>query len=256
MAVEKNPFPIFEFDDQKSAVIENYHDQPDIKLPEKCVFAFLGGEMIDAYAKLTDAKILGEFSTITKDYPIYQMIYEDEPMVFVAAPLGSSAAAQFLDWLIGHGVNKVISAGSCGVLRPILENELLIPTAALRAEGTSYHYIRPSRWIMLNPYAIEAIETTLCKHRISYERVKTWTTDGFYRETKEMVKYRLAEGCDCVEMECAALAAVAEFRSIIFGQLLYSADSLANLELYDERDWGKGAKQPALRLAIEALSNL
>ena len=31
-------------------------------------------------------------------------------------------AAQFMDWLIGYGVKKIISAGSCGVLVDIEEN--------------------------------------------------------------------------------------------------------------------------------------
>ena len=55
-----------------------------------------------------------------------------------------------------------------------------------------------------------------------------------------MVKYRRAEGCTTVEMECAALAACARKRGASFGQILYAADSLANVLEHDERDWGKG----------------
>ena len=64
--------------------------------------------------------------------------------------------------------------------------------------------------------------------------------DGrFFRETRDMVAYRKAEGCATVEMECAALAACAKKRGAAFGQILYTADSLANAERHDDRDWGK-----------------
>ena len=45
-----------------------------------------------------------------------------------------------------------------------------------------------------------------------YKEVITWSTDGFFRETKEKVAYRKSEGCSVVEMECSALAAVSAFR--------------------------------------------
>ena len=77
------------------------------------------------------------------------------------APVGSAAAAQFLDWLIGYGVKQIISTGTCGVLVNMKENVFLIPTIALRDEGASYHYVAPSRYIDMNKQALEAIEKTL-----------------------------------------------------------------------------------------------
>ena len=53
------------------------------------------------------------------------------------------------------------------------------------------------------------------EHGLEYVEVLTWTTDGFYRETPEKVAYRKEEGCAVVEMECSALAAVAQFRNVI-----------------------------------------
>ena len=45
-----------------------------------------------------------------------------------------------------------------------------------------------------------------------------------------MPEYRKAEGRSVVEMECSSLAACAQFRNIIFGQFLFTADSLDNTE--------------------------
>ena len=59
-----------------------------------------------------------------------------------------------------------------------------------------------------------------------------------------------------VEMECASLAACAEFRNIIFGQLLFTADSLANIESHDTRNWGNCYFDLAMDLAMNAASKL
>ena len=83
----------------------------------------------------------------------------------------------------------------------------------------------------------------------------TWSTDGFFRETKDMVKYRLEEGCSVVEMECAALAACARKRGAKFGQFLFTADSLANVHAYDARDFGMESHEKALLLGLDILRN-
>ena len=60
-----------------------------------------------------------------------------------------------------------------------------------------------------------------------------------------------AEGCGVVDMECAALSAVAEFRNVQFGQFLYVADTLADADAYDARNWGEDSLAPAMALCIE-----
>ena len=121
----------------------------------------------------------------------------------------------------------------------IAENTFLVPTKTLRDEGTSYHYLMPSRFIQLNPLALKAIELTLKEHNYSYIECMTWTTDVFFRETKDKVEYRRNEGCSVGEMECSSLAACSQFRNIIFGQILFTADTLADIHHYDERGWAE-----------------
>lgn len=79
---------------------------------------------------------------------------------------------------------------------------------------------------------------------------------GKYRETKEMVEYRKEEGYSVVDMECASLAACAEFRNIVFGQLLFTADSLANIESHDPRNWGNDTFALAMNLAMDAVTEM
>ncbi len=83
--------------------------------------------------------------------------------------------------------------------------------------------------------------------------VVTWSTDGFFRETREKVEYRKSEGCSVVERECSALAACASFRKATWGMILYTADCLANVDQYDERNWGGNAYEYALALCLDAV---
>ena len=253
--IQKHAIPILEFDDNPQAVIMPNHEGLDLQLPKKCIYAFLEEE-IDRYAQEVGAKCVGEFVSATKTYPVYVINYKGEEICLTQAPVGSAPATQFMDWLIGYGVEQIISTGTCGVLADIEENAFLVPVRALRDEGTSYHYAAPSRYMDVHVEAISAIEQVLEHLCIPYEEVMTWSTDGFYRETAEKVAYRKEEGCAVVEMECAALAAVAQLRGVVWGQLLFTADSLADLENYDSRDWGSEAFDKALELCLEIVSHM
>ena len=253
--IQKHAIPILEFDDNPQAVIMPNHEGLDLQLPKKCIYAFLEEE-IDRYAQEVGAKCVGEFVSATKTYPVYVMDYKGKKVCLAQAPVGSAPAAQFMDWLIGYGVDKIISTGTCGVLTNIEENAFLVPVRALRDEGASYHYVAPSRYMEMQIEAISAIEQVLEQRGIPYEEVMTWSTDGFYRETAEKVAYRKEEGCAVVEMECSALAAVAQLRGVVWGQLLFTADSLADLENYDSRDWGAEAFDKALELCLEIVSHM
>lgn len=120
-------------------------------------------------------------------------------------------------------------------------------------EGTSYQYLPASRYIELDTEPVDVIKKVFEKHNLPFVTCTTWTTDGFFRETKDMVKYRLEEGCTVVEMECSALAAVRRKRDAQYGQFLFTADSLSNVHDYDARDFGRDSHEKALLLGLEVL---
>ena len=113
---------------------------------------------------------------------------------------------------------------------------MIVPTAAIRDEGTSYHYLAPSREVEPAPSAVDAAATVLGERDVPFVTGKTWSTDGIYRETRARTARRREEGCLVVEMEAAALFAVARFRGVPLVYLLYAGDSLAGEE-WDRRDW-------------------
>ena len=252
MSIIKNHIPLLEYDSNPQSVIMPDHEKLGVSLPEKAVFAFLS-DHIDAYALSNRGRKIAEFITITKTFPIYAVEYSGQEVCLCQAPLGAAAAAQMMDWLIGYGVKNIISAGCCGALEDIPENTFLVPVKALRDEGASYHYLPTSRFVYIRPHGLKAIEAALRMNHYNYIECVTWSTDGFYRETAEKVAYRKAEGCSVVEMECSALAACAEFRKVNFGQILFTADTLADTDNYCERDWGKDSFDIALHLCLEAV---
>lgn len=226
------------------------HENLNLILPKKCVFAFLG-EYIDEYAEKTGAQIVSYFISMTKEYPVYITTYKGEKIVLCQAPVGAAAATQILDWLIGYGVREIISAGSCGALEKFAEGTFLIPEKALRDEGTSYHYAAPSRFMEINKRARKAIEKTILnwwKYRSDH-----LVNRRVFRETKEKLHTGRQRGCSVVEMECSALAACAAFRDATWGMILYTADSLAEVDRYDERNWGGNAYEYALTLCMDSV---
>ena len=248
----KNEIPILEYDDHSVEVITPNHDWPELQLPKKCLVAFLG-DVVSKFAEEHNAEVAENFITVSHIVKIYVLHENGEDICLVQPTIGAPAAASLVDCLISCGCEKIIAVGSCGVLANLPENVFIVPTKALRAEGTSYHYLPASRYIELDKEPVTAIERCFNKHDLPFVTCTTWTTDAFFRETKDMVKYRLEEGCSVVEMECASLAAVCRKRGASFGQFLFTADSLANVHEYDVRDFGTGSHEKALLLGLDVL---
>jgi hypothetical protein len=124
-------------------------------------------------------------------------------------------------------IEKLVNDGILKEIKTLYSQIGKHPIFELEYEGTSYHYVEPSREISVNSEAIRAIEKVLKAHNCKYLLVKTWSTDSIYRETIDKMKLRKNEGCLAVEMECSAFCAVAEYRNAIFGQMIYSGDDIS-----------------------------
>ena len=125
------------------------------------------------------------------------------------------------------GAKRIILLGNCGVLDKSIEDcGIIIPTKAIRDEGTSYHYAPPADYIDVNRKYIPEFLEVLNEYGYPYVMGTTWTTDAFYRETRGKITRRKEMGAICVEMECAAMQALCDFRGVEFFQFLYAGDNL------------------------------
>jgi len=252
--VEPSDAPILEFDPTPQAVIEPALAHAQFDMPRHVVLCFFRDVITSVVAALGGREI-GALESEMGSHPIYEVDYDGRRLAVVQAGVGASLAAGWLDELIALGCRAFVAAGGAGVLVPELAlGHIVVPTAAVRDEGTSYHYLPPSREVAPTDDALAAILSTLERRGVPHVTGKTWTTDGLYRETRAKASRRVAEGCLTVEMEAAAFFAVARFRGVSFGQMLYAGDDLSG-EVWDSRGWNHHAEGRDLlfHLAAEAV---
>lgn len=251
-----NRIPLLEYDPAAEAFIEPGRIlTPRADMPERCVLCFFADVLLPRFAQADVIVRLGSEIGLN---PVYRMELADGPVAVVHPGVGAPLAGAFLDELIALGCRKFIACGGAGVLdREIALGHLIIPVSAVRDEGTSYHYLPPSREVAASVEAVKAIEAALQRHDIPYTLGKTWTTDAIYRETTAKILRRREEGCLTVEMEAAAFFAIAQFRGVQFGQILYGGDDLSG-EVWDHRDWQRqeSSRDRLFQLAVEAVSRL
>ncbi len=237
----KKKYPILEFDDSPNAVIEPSGHIDPIDIAEHCVLCFFL-DVINKVRKSHGAKIVARRKWEAGMRYIYEIRYKKKRLSFYHPGVGAPLAAAMLEQSIAMGCRKFIVCGGAGVIEKNLHvGHLIVPTSAIRDEGTSYHYLPPAREIQSSPKAVATIEQVLKQKGIKYKLSKTWTTDAPYRETRRKVILRRKEGCLTVEMEAAALFAVAQFRGVTLGQILYAGDDVSGDE-WDTRRWQSRGK--------------
>lgn len=216
-----------EFDFDRSAVIEPWFvHQPVEDFPETVVSIFHHTLFHRIAQFLGGVKIAG-----TKDvdghWPVYEVQYQGHRFALYKARLGAPACVGSFEDLIPMGAKRIILLGNCGVLDKSIEDcGIIIPTRAIRDEGTSYHYAPPADYIDVNKKYIPEFIEVLKECGYPYVMGTTWTTDAFYRETRKKVNHRKEMGAICVEMECSAMQAMCDFRGVDFFQFLYAGDNL------------------------------
>jgi uridine phosphorylase len=251
--------PILEFDNDRSAILmpDPYRFSKNGQIPARAVLCFFK-DVFDTL--LTEGKLtkLGDLHSEIGDHPVYSYLIDGNPILVFHPGVGAPLAAGFLEELIAVGVTKYIVCGGCGVLNHEIDaGHPIILTAAIRDEGTSYHYLPPAREVKANLKGVAALEKAFKESGLEYHSGKTWTTDAIYRETKGKRNTRMADGCDVVEMEAAAFFAVAQFREITLGQVVYGGD-LVIPEGWDGREWNKRGDDRRLmfEMAAKAVLNL
>lgn len=175
-------------------------------------------------------------------FSIYKINYDGKDMALFMSVVGASACVVQYEELFAMGLEKIIVFGTCGVLDKSIDDlAIIIPNSAIRDEGTSYHYLKSSREIIVNPKYQEEFIKLLKEHNYSYIIGKVWTTDAPYRETTKKLLKRKEEGCICVDMECSAIAALSIFRNKEIFQFFYAADNLDSAK-WDQRSLSNSDK--------------
>jgi uridine phosphorylase len=247
--------PLLEFDPDPRAILDPSRHEGKAPIPERAVGCFFHEVIAEMTAGLEPVfRIRIEHGP----HPVWVLDRPEGPIAVFNPGVGAPLAASCLEIVLALGAKKVIACGGAGVLVPGFDvGHVVVPVAALRDEGTSYHYAPAGEHVAPSPAAVLAIEAELTAAGVPYERATTWTTDGLFRETRAKVARRREQGCLTVEMEAAALFAVARFRGATFGQLLYCGDDLSAGE-WDHRYWDRhtSVRQRLFDLACGAAARL
>jgi uridine phosphorylase len=159
-------------------------------------------------------------------------------------PQGAPSAAMTLEELIAFGVEEAICWGYCGSLqKDIGVGEAVLPSSAIREEGTSYHYLPETAEASPDPHLQRRLSSSLAGAGLGCHRGRIWTTDAPYRETGEKIQRYRQAGILCVDMEMAALFAVAQVRGIALGAALLVSDQVS------DENWTPGFRSAALKTA-------
>ncbi len=144
--------------------------------------------------------------------------------------VGSPAAANRLEDLAAAGVTRFISIGMAGGIQPDLEvSDLVVCTEAVRDEGVSHHYLESGERALPSAELTSALAASLRELAGPVREGPSWTIDAPYRETVDELHHYRSSGVLTVEMEAAALAAVARVRQVQFATAFTVSDSLARL---------------------------
>lgn len=259
MDLNNQPYPILEFDGSgEAAIIEpSKVIKPLAGVPERAVLCFFQ-DVITRLSQQHEMQEIYAFKSEIGTHPVFKLTVEGkEPIAVMHPGVGAPLAAGCMEEATALGCRKFIACGGAGVLRSEMTvGHIVVPTSAVRDEGTSYHYLPPSREVDANHLAVAAIEKALQNHNVEYIKGKTWTTDAFFRETPARIRQRKSEGCLTVEMEAATFFAVSQFRGTTFGQLLYGGDDIGG-EKWDGRSWNShSGREKLFWLAVEAVQNL
>lgn len=221
--------------DKNSKAIINPQINPNSPKVDACILTF--SYVIEKFVlEEYDCKQIGAFWFATGMTPIYGFEYKGKTFAFYKTYVGAPACVGTLEDTIGLVTtdNYIVFGGAGCLDRNIAHGKIMVPTEAYRDEGTSYHYASPSNYISIKNS--NQVAQFMKEHNYPYVVGKTWTTDSFYRETINNFEKHKADGCISVEMECASLQAVCDFRQKNLYQFFTSGD------LLDAPEWDTRTK--------------
>lgn len=166
--------------------------------------------------------------------------------------IGSPVIGGLTDEFAALGVKQFVLVGMAGGLQPELTTgSLVISSSAIRGEGVSQHYLPADRTVDSSPELIQGVSQILAKQDHPHRLGVTWTTDAPFRELRENVLAHQQQGVLAVDMEAAAMLAVAKANRLSGAALFAIADQLSGGEWRMARELNPAHK--GLSILFEAV---
>ena len=147
---------------------------------------------------------------------------DGELLTVQATGMGGPSAAIVVEELIDLGARTLLRIGTCGALREAFElGELVTATSVIGTDGTSAA-------LGAGPRLTPDDGLTAALTATGARSVTALSTDLFYDPREDAPRAWLEDGADVVEMEAAALLAIADRREVAAAVVLGVADLLAS----------------------------
>lgn len=182
-----------------------------VAVPKVCILEFDGD--------LTDHLVQSKAVVVWRNWacfhtPMFALEVDGKPCGIVPRTIGGSYAVLVAEQLLASGARMIFGLTSAGRVSSSLRiPSLVIATAAIRDEGTSFHYLPPSRSVAAPPGPVAPLASELKQLRLPVYEGVVWTTDAPYRETRQQIDQYSDEGVLAVEMQAASLFALAQVRN-------------------------------------------
>jgi AMP nucleosidase len=216
--------------------------------------------------------LLTNFSTYLCDFAKSTNVYGlDKPMqtakvdgiTMVNFGIGSPNAALICDLLAAIDPKAVLFLGKCGGLqdgkREVRIGDFVLPTAAIRGEGTSAHYF-PAEVPALPSFQIQKVVSfVITEHQQTYHSGSVYTTDRrLWEHDDEFRNYLKQVRCTAIDMETAAFFLAGFANHIPHGALLLVSDLPLLLPKTEASDTEVSINfgQTHLKIGIEAMQSI
>lgn len=212
--------------------------------------------------------------SVNREYTSYEGFIDGEKIIVMSTGMGGPSASIGVEELFQIGVDTFIRLGSCGGMQlPIMGGEIVIPTAAIRQEGTTREYVYPEFPAAANLDVTIALRNAAEKVGVKHNVGIVQSKDSFYgqQDPERMpvgeelkLKYNawIKAGALASEMECAAVFVVAQILGARAGAALHvlwnKEREVAGLDNPTMRDMTKTIEtvREALRELIKMDKNL
>jgi len=192
------------------AAVRAERGQADERVPAVCVLDF-DGDLTDALVAARTARPCPAWACFHTT--LFRVEVDGQVCGLIPRTIGGPYAVLIAEQLAVSGAAVVLGLTSAGGIA----DELPIPSvvvadAALRDEGTSYHYLPPGERVEARPELANYLVAAAGEVGLPIRRGLVWTTDAPYRETAAAVADRRARGALAVEMQAASLFAFSAAR--------------------------------------------
>lgn len=197
---------------------------PEFPAPRAVIFApqkSLANYVLRRHTTKQIAGFLGEFHLLKRT--------NGQIALSTGFGIGAPVIAGLADEFAVLGARQFVLIGLAGSLQPGLETgSLVLSKSAIRGEGVSQHYLASHPMVDSSDTMTRGISEILTKHNHAHTLGVTWTTDAPFRERRGDVLEYQKQGVLAVDMEAAALLAVAKSMNLEAVAAFSIADQLSN----------------------------